>query len=63
MENGELKGRRQKAEGRKQNGELANGSEASCMGRMIAVPFLGSIYFHSPFCFLLSAFLIFNFQL
>jgi hypothetical protein len=54
MENGELK--KQKAEGRKENEEFANVSEASCLGRMLAVPFFRSIYFNSPFCFLLSAF-------
>jgi hypothetical protein len=31
------------------NEELANVSEASCMGRMIVVPFFRSIYFHSSF--------------
>jgi hypothetical protein len=40
------------------NGELANVSEAFWMGRMIAVPFFRSIYFHSPFSILLSAFFI-----
>jgi hypothetical protein len=28
-------GRREKGEGRREKGELANGSDASCMGRMI----------------------------
>jgi hypothetical protein len=29
------------------NEELAKGSEASCLGRMLAVPFFRSIYFNS----------------
>jgi hypothetical protein len=48
MENGELK--RQKAESRRQKGELANVSEASCMGRMLAVPFLNYRFISSACC-------------
>jgi hypothetical protein len=31
------------------NEELANVTGASCLGRMLAVPFFGSIYFNSSF--------------
>jgi hypothetical protein len=35
-----------------ENGEFASVSEAFWMGRMLAAPFLGSIYFNSPFSIL-----------
>jgi hypothetical protein len=58
MENGELK---------REKGEFANVSDASCMGSMIGAAFFPSDLFLfcfllSAFCFLPSAFLILHFQ-